>query len=161
MNLNGINSSSRMQTNTANFKVGFDNKNNSNIFAKKGEPTYTKDMDSDDDGIVTFDEFRDYCKENNLSGEEVKKLLEARQMWEMFKEMSKKREEEQEEKKEKEDIYENKNEENQESQDDKVTFDEYLEYCKENAKTAELNKVADAYALKENKEPKIRVESEA
>lgn len=169
MNINSVNSSGMNfpKINSA-AKVGFQNESDT-IYAKKGEPTYVVEMDLDDDGIVTFDEFKDYCKENGLSADEVKQLLETRQLWELFKEMSQKREEEQEAKKEKDEIYAKQGDENYDesmdfNDDKKVTFDEYIKYCNENSNEQnyqKVNKFVDAYALKKTKEPEIKVEHEA
>lgn len=170
MNIASVNSSSGMNcSNVSSFKkIGSQNEANT-IYARKGEPTYTKDMDLDDDGIVTFEEFKDYCKENNLSSDEIKQLLEARQLWELFKEMSKKRQEEQQENKDKEEIYARSGDENYDeamdaNNDKKVTYDEYMKYCKENSKeedSKKLNKLIDAYALKKIEESEIKIETEA
>ena len=60
-------------------KVGLNSnlqKNNSAYYAKKGEPMYLKEMDADEDGIVSFDEFKDYCKEQWISAKEMVKMVE-------------------------------------------------------------------------------------
>jgi len=41
--------------------------NRTAYYAQKGEPMYMVEMDSDEDGKVTLDEFKDYCKSNNIS----------------------------------------------------------------------------------------------
>ncbi len=170
MNINSINSSSKMDLNVNSAKkINFPKNESNSIYSRKGEPTYTPEMDLDEDGIVTFDEFKDYCKEKGLSPEEIIKLLEARQLWEMFKEMSEKRAQEQQENKEKDKIYarqgdENYDEEMDSNNDKKITFDEYIKYCKENSQeenSKTLNKILNAYVQKEIKEPEIKVESEA
>lgn len=43
-------------------------------YAKKGEPMYIADMDSDEDGTITLDEFRDYCKSKGMGTREVVKM---------------------------------------------------------------------------------------
>ena len=37
------------------------------IFAKKGEDNYNKAMDFNGDGIVTYDEYMEYCEKNAVS----------------------------------------------------------------------------------------------
>ena len=37
------------------------------VFAKKGEDNYNKAMDFNGDGIVTYDEYMQYCEENAVS----------------------------------------------------------------------------------------------
>lgn len=92
-------------------------KQESPIYARKGEPTYVAQMDSDEDGTITFDEFREYCKENELSSDEVLKLLEARNAWKLLQA-----------KKEAQD------EEEEEESCDSIDFDDYLEYYKQSEK---------------------------
>ena len=53
---------------------GYDGKDNSSDYAKKGEPIYMAEMDSDSDGVVSFDEFKDYCKTNNVSSKGMVKM---------------------------------------------------------------------------------------
>ena len=43
-------------------------------YAKKGEPMYMADMDSDEDGTVTLDEFREYCKSKGINSREMIKM---------------------------------------------------------------------------------------
>ena len=57
----GINRSNNVPSQTANY-------------AQKGEPMYMADMDSDEDGTVTLDEFRDYCKSKNINTREMVKM---------------------------------------------------------------------------------------
>jgi hypothetical protein len=62
---------------TSGLGSNFGNKNNNSpYYAKKGEPMYQKNMDSDDDGVISFDEFREYCKSNGISTSDMKKMLE-------------------------------------------------------------------------------------
>lgn len=138
-------------------------KEEAGIYAKKGEPIYLKEMDYDEDGKVTFDEFREYCKENGLSADDITKLLETRLMYKLLAE-SKETQEEQKEKSDK--IYSKKGDDNydesMDSNDDGlVTYNEYMDYCKNNAKEETINKIVDAYKLKEFKEEDIKIESEA
>lgn len=45
-------------------------------YAKKGEPMYMKEMDADEDGIVSFDEFKDYCDKKGISTKDRIKITE-------------------------------------------------------------------------------------
>ncbi len=40
------------------------------VYAKEGEPRYNEDMDLDGDGVVTMEEYQQYCEENNISTDE-------------------------------------------------------------------------------------------
>ena len=51
------------------------NGSSSAYYAKKGEPMYMKEMDADEDGIVSFDEFKDYCKNKGISSNEMEKMV--------------------------------------------------------------------------------------
>lgn len=53
---------------------GYDPTNKTAIYAQKGEPMYMADMDSDEDGTVTLDEFKDYCKSKNINTREMVKM---------------------------------------------------------------------------------------
>ena len=35
------------------------------VYAKKGDPNYNKDMDSDLNEVVTYEEYMEYCKQNS------------------------------------------------------------------------------------------------
>ena len=65
--LNGINDVSR----------GANGKNTANQtaeYAKKGEPMYMAEMDADEDGVVTLDEFKDYCGSKGISSKAMVKM---------------------------------------------------------------------------------------
>lgn len=53
---------------------GFNNNHAQNnkpaVYAKEGEPRYNEEMDLDSDGVVTMEEYQQYCEENNISTEE-------------------------------------------------------------------------------------------
>ena len=57
--------SSFLKTQNAGIKMNTQN-NNSAYYAKKGEPMYIKEMDADEDGIISFDEFKSYCDEKGI-----------------------------------------------------------------------------------------------
>lgn len=150
-----------MSINAISSKSNFNNafsKEEAGIYAKMGEPMYLKEMDPDEDGKVTFDEFREYCKANGLSSGDIEKLLELRAMYKMM-EAQKEKEEEQEQK---DNIYSKKKDEtSEENKDTAADFEEYLEYCKQNARVEDCNKIQDKYSPKEPKKEDITVEMQA
>lgn len=130
----------------------FGENSSSNIYyAKKGEPTYQVSMDTDEDGIVTFDEFRNYCKDNDISANEMKKMLELRTAYQLSKSSTdpvNKVENIDEKDKYKfgslDLIYAEKNDsiydESMDSdKDSKISYREYLKYCEQNARTEAKN----------------------
>lgn len=74
-------SGSNIQNRTNN---GYDIKDRTAEYAKKGEPMYMEEMDSDRDGVVSLDEFRDYCKSKNIS---TKKMIQMSQMASTYRTM--------------------------------------------------------------------------
>ena len=40
------------------------------VYAKEGDPNYDEKMDADGDGVVTMEEYQEYCKENGISTDE-------------------------------------------------------------------------------------------
>ena len=40
------------------------------VYAKEGEPRYNEEMDYDGDGVVTMEEYQQYCEENNINTDE-------------------------------------------------------------------------------------------
>lgn len=125
--------------------------NTNAYYAKKGEPMYMKEMDSDEDGVVTFDEFKDYCQANGIS---TKEMIQMAELASSYRTM-------QAEKKAEQSINEQKGSANVQTvemsddavyarrgdgkydeamdtnSDDKVTYKEYMEYCQENSKPQE------------------------
>ena len=148
--------------------------------AKKGDSGYIKQMDLDDDGVISLEEFNKYCEENGVSEEEKVKLL---QMMNTSKANSKlvakvaenKKSKEQENKSEvieDKSIYARKGDDNYNeamdtNKNDVVTYQEYMEYCnkhsekKENDNTQET-KETQAYFQNEHyeDEPEIAVDTE-
>ena len=182
INLNtGVNNNFNIGTNNA-----LQNKQNNNLYyAKKGEPMYQKDMDEDEDGIVTFEEFNDYCDANGIGAKERQLMLQMRLSYHMTQEMAKKSKEI-EKIKPKEEESETAQKESAENEDEEavyarigdtkyenvmdsdndgvITYDEYMKYCEENNETpkdkdksakAELEKTEDP----ETKEKRIVVKN--
>ena len=124
------------------------NNNKSVYYAKKGEPMYMKEMDEDEDGIISIDEFRDYCKANGISGKQMTEMLMLANSYRVTQEQKKieeskkysKSENQHEEKEiETEAIYAKRGDSRYDevmdmNNDDKISYKEYIEYCQEHAK---------------------------
>ena len=54
-------------------------------YAQKGEPMYMAEMDSDEDGTVTFDEFKGYCKDKGIGTREMVKMSQYASMYRTMK----------------------------------------------------------------------------
>lgn len=54
-------------------------------YAQKGEPMYMAEMDSDEDGTVTLDEFKDYCKDKGIGTRQVVKMSQYASMYRIMK----------------------------------------------------------------------------
>lgn len=165
------------------------NGNSDSYYAKKGEPTYQKDMDTDNDGLVTFEEFKEYCKANDISSQDMKKMLETRMAYKMAKDTigSSKPEEKTKEPaignldliyaKDGDDRY---NADQDSNGDSKVSYTEYLRYCEQNAKmeaknsdtkivdydkskfmTVSFGHATNAYNRNESDAPEGKIESKA
>lgn len=162
------------------------NKNDQVIYAKKGEPMYQKEMDADEDGVITLEEFRDYCKEHDISVKQQQQMLRDRLNYQLNIERAESSEQiskiESEDKaiyaKEGDDKY---SEEIDANSDGKITYDEYMKYCEEQEKAqetpqpekAELStdeekvvvknegKAINQYAKTESEKPESKVEKEA
>ena len=127
------------------------NNNNTAYYAKKGEPMYMEEMDSDEDGIVSFDEFKDYCQANGISSKEMTKMAQLASSYRTMQAQKKA------EKEIKENLSDEKNtikeieseavyakrgdgkydEAMDINNDDKVSYKEYIEYCKEHSQPQE------------------------
>ena len=74
------------------------------VYAKEGDPNYDEKMDADGDGVVTMEEYQEYCKENGISTDE-----QAAEMQSRGDAMIKKQTEE-----------------------TPIAYDDYIKYCEEN-----------------------------
>lgn len=106
---------------------------NNIYYAKEGEPIYQKDMDSDEDGIVTFDELKDYCKENKA---DIKGFLKNYIVYHATNDIEKSSEEIE---KDNGLTYAQKGDFKYEAvmdvnDDNKITYKEYRDYCAKHAK---------------------------
>ena len=126
---------------------GFGGGSNSS-YAKKGEPGYSADMDSDGDGIVSFEDFRQYCKNNGVSNNDMSKMLKYRMTYQITKDLqnqpAKSNKNEDFEPAPFELIYAEENDSNYDEKfdadgDSKVTYEEYLRYCEQNARQEAKN----------------------
>ena len=125
-------------------------------FAKKGEPMYMQEMDADEDGIVSFDEFKDYCKDKGISSRQMEKMV---QMGNSYRELMDQIQNNNNKTSnlvniQANDLLEKINSKNDDkiyavrgddkydeaidaNADDKITYKEYIDYCVEHAKTNE------------------------
>lgn len=173
-------------TNTAS---GFNNtgveKNETVIYAKKGEPMYQKEMDADEDGVITLEEFRDYCKEHDISVKQQQQMLRDRLNYQLQTERVQSSDEISQIRSEAKAVYakegdDNYKEEIDSNADGKITYDEYMKYCEEQKKLQETKqpekaevsttedqvvvknegKLINQYAKAETDEPESKVEKE-
>ena len=119
-------------------------------YAKKGEPMYMDEMDSDKDGTVTLDEFREYCGSKGMSTRDMVKMSQLASSYRTMKaendtidyiskltpNVSPKLKQA-----ESESVYAKKgdgkyNVSMDSNRDSKVTYKEYMAYCQKNAGTS-------------------------
>lgn len=137
-----------------NLNSGFKSNNTNNaIYAEKGEPIYQKEMDLDEDGIITLEEFRDYCQENNISVAKQREMLQNRLTFQLHRDRTKSSAEIREIKPETDKIYAKEHDANYDEEidadnDGKITYDEYLKYCKENEEKVGDEKPASKIEIK-------------
>ena len=130
---------------------------NNSYYAKKGEPMYQEDMDSDGDGIVSYDEFKNYCKENNMSSKDIADMIDMRMAYRMsqYAEETIKQTNFAELKTGSLDlIYANDGDSNYDAKIDSnkdsiVSYSEYLRYCEQNARMEAKN--SDTKIVEDNK----------
>ena len=155
-------------TNINNKSFGIQTNNFSNsknaVYATKGEPMYQKEMDTDEDGVITFKEFMDYCDKNGIGYKERVLMLNNRLNYQLNKKTEESSEKVKEEAKKAEEvesaeeeinsekIYARKGDSNYEevidgNDDGKITYEEYMEYCRkqsENPANQEISPKAEA-----------------
>ena len=139
------------------------NVNTGAIYAEKGEPTYQKDMDADEDGIITFQEFNDYCEENDVSYAERKQMLENRLTLQLHKENAKASAKVREIKPQAEAVYAKEGERNYDeaidaNKDGKITYEEYLKYCEENKESTKDEKSSGSASVEKTQDPETNEE---
>ncbi len=152
MALNALNQSylnskfSSIMTTLLGSAAGNVNMNNS-YYAKKGEPMYQEDMDSDGDGIVTFDDFREYCKANDISSKDVSDMIDIRMAYRMSQyaaDVFKKADLNKLSTGNLDLIYATDGDGNYDAEidsnkDSKISYTEYLRYCEQNARMEAKN----------------------
>ncbi|MCM1004614.1 MAG: hypothetical protein NC408_09795 [Candidatus Gastranaerophilales bacterium] len=161
-------------------------KNDSVVYARKGEPMYQKEMDADEDGVITFQEFNDYCDENDISYSQRSEILQNRLQFQLHSDRAKSSEQIRQIESKGEAVYAEEgddkySEEIDANSDGKITYDEYMKYCEEQEKAqtnqqpqkAELSKddekivvknegkAINQYAQAESETPESKIEDEA
>lgn len=124
-----------------NYTTGFNNSNcvagsKTGVYAQKGDPIYQKDMDSDEDGVITFEEFKQYCIDNDLKPAQIQQMLQNRLKYQMYNETNRVSSEIREIKSDSDAVYAKEGDEDYDEEmdlngDGKVTYEEYLKYCEE------------------------------
>ncbi len=121
-------------------------------YAKKGEPMYMSEMDTDGDGTVTLDEYKDYCKSKGISTREMVKMSKLAASYRTMKAENetidyisklipnvhpnlKQAEPNSAQTNHTNNRYNISNDTNQNK---KVSYNEYMDYCNKNAVTQEL-----------------------
>ena len=144
-------------TNVGNKSFGIQTNNFSNsknaVYATKDEPMYQKEMDTDEDGVITFKEFMDYCDENGIGYKERVLMLNNRMTYQLNKkaaESSEKVQQEAEKSEESENteensdsekVYARKGDSNYEevidgNDDGTITYAEYMDYCRQQSENS-------------------------
>ena len=106
------------------------------VYAKEGDPNYDEKMDADGDGVVTMEEYQEYCKENGISTDE-----QAAEMQSRGDAMIKKQAEEA-----------------------PIAYDDYIKYCEENGAGLVIRNVGKAlssYSGNQIKLPEAKIERNA
>ena len=111
------------------------------VYAKEGDPNYDEKMDADGDGVVTMEEYQEYCKENGISTDE-----QAAEMQSRGDAMIKKQAEEA-----------------------PIAYDDYIKYCEENGAGVtdaglvrrNVGKALSSYSGNQRKRPEAKIERNA
>ena len=153
--------SSFLKTQNAGIKMNTQN-NNSAYYAKKGEPMYIKEMDADEDGIISFDEFKSYCDEKGISAKERIKMAEMATSYRLRQAQKKASDNVKKEGKTSnspasnaEAVYAKRGDSKYDevmdtNNDDKITYKEYIEYCQEHSNSPKNKTEGDAEASEES-----------
>ena len=131
-------------------------------YATEDELIYEKKMDLDEDGTITFDEVKEYCKKNKVNLNEVLNKWQNYRMLQNEEEVTKeviKSLDNVEESQDNEQVYAKKGDDNYEAEmdsneDDVVTYKEYYEYCSknniENKSKNNIKDIIEEYGLNED-----------
>ena len=141
-------------------------KNEQVVYARKGEPMYQKDMDADEDGVITFQEFNDYCDENDISYGERQQMLQNRLEFQLHADRAESSEQIRQIKPEGEAVYakegDDENDEEIDSNGDgKITYDEYMKYCEEQEKAQETTQPEKAELSTDEEKVVVKNEGKA
>ena len=151
-----------LKTQNAGIKMNTQNNNNSAYYAKKGEPMYIKEMDADEDGIISFDEFKNYCDEKGISDKERIKMAEMATSYHLRQAQKKASDNVKKEGKTNnnsasnaEAVYAKRGDSKYDevmdtNNDDKITYKEYIEYCQEHSNSPKNKTEGDAEASEES-----------
>ena len=153
--------SSFLKTQNTGIKMNTQNNNNSAYYAKKGEPMYIKEMDADEDGIVSFDEFKSYCDEKGISVKDRIKMAEMATSYRLRQAQEKASDNVKEGKTSNnsvsnaEVVYAKRGDSKYDevmdiNNDDKITYKEYIEYCQEHSKSPKNKTEGDTEASEES-----------
>lgn len=168
INTGGMELNLQLIKNMSNASVG--SKNNSTntgaVYAREGEPMYQKDMDADEDGVITFQEFNDYCDENDISYAERKQMLQNRLEFQLNSDRARVSAEIKEIKPEGDAVYAKEGDKNydkeiDENSDGKITYDEYMRYCEENEKAKEKQQPEKAETEEQEKQFTVKNDGKA
>ena len=145
-------------------QTGFAKPQSSAVYAEKGDVIYQKDMDKDDDGVITFQEFTDYCDENDISYAERKQMLQNRLELQLHKDRARVSAEIKKIESDKNALYAKEGDEKYDKEmdkdgDGKVTYDEYMRYCQEQEEAQE-NKQPEKAELEKKEDDKVVVKNE-
>lgn len=132
--------------NSSNNAVGGSKKG---VYAEKGDPFYKKEMDKNEDGVVTFEEFQEYCLENDISASEMKQMLKDRLNYQINNETERASSEIKEIKSDSDAVYAKEGDDKydeaiDENRDGKITYEEYMKYCEEQEKDTSSEEVVSA-----------------
>ena len=141
------------------------------VLAKKTDSGYISSMDYNNDGKITMDEFNQYCEENSIDGDGRLKILTtillSKTVAEIKENIKKENPQDFEDlDKQKLSIYADENNTKE------ISIDEYIEYCDnkysqeetkkeekiENSDNIKVKKALNAYNIKEEEKPQLRID---
>ena len=147
------------------------NKSGNVVLARKNDPGYMKSMDYDNDGVITMEDFNQYCEKNSIDENGRLRLLTiillSKTTSEIKKEIQEKNPQD----------FNDKNKETdsqfaKENNGEKISYQEYIEYYdkkytknedikkeeNKNPKDIKIKKALDAYSTKEEEKPEIKID---
>lgn len=141
-------------------------KNDQVVYAKKGEPMYQKEMDANEDGVITLEEFRDYCKEHDISVKQQQQMLRDRLNYQLNTERAESSEQISKIESEGQAVYAKEGddkykEEIDSNNDGKITYDEYMKYCEEQEKAQDTQQPEKAELSTDEEKVVVKNEGKA